>query len=484
MSFWYYLKKFFNTTHFTFILTVTLLTFSLIKYLNIPKFRHQRWMLGAILILGAGLRLAWLLFSSHTPQFAWNPDHMQENDLINIHAIDLTKGVWFVDSDGNPSARRPIGYPMFLGFLYKLFGVHLWVANISNLALFMISAFLIYKIARLLFSERVALLATFLFSIYPTSVYSIALITDEHLFLPFWYLGLFFLLKEIQGQRIRAALFWYGLIFGYATMIRTHTIFMPFVVAGTYFLMNKSWKQIIKAFFVVLLVMQLLNLPWVIRNYRAWKIPILYTATAGYVYSNLNSYSAPEGGGHIPARGEPGYSEALDHAQKEGKGALFHVIANREMRRWILTHPKRFIILGTERLIVFMGWNRAGMWPIWYQFYEGSYDPSRPVSSELKSILEELAYAFYYVILFSFILSLIYFCCQWKEFSLSTRLGILTIGSCFFFWFLEHMIIFPDRKYRFPLEPLMIVSACAFFDYLIFKFRWENPFKKGISRVA
>ncbi len=484
MSLWYYLRKFFNSNYFTLIFVVTLFLLTFIKYLKIPKLRSARFMLITVIVLGVALRVAWLLFSSHTPQFSWNPKHMLENDLINIHAIDLTKGIWFVDELGAPSARRPIGYPMFLGLLYKVFGIHLWVARISNLALFAASVLLIYQIAKLLFSERVGLLAAFLFSIYPTSIYSIALITDEHLFLPLWYLGLYLLLREVRGRRVRYALFWYGLVFGYATMIRTHSIFMPFVVAFAYLLMKNSWKRIVTAFLVVLCVMQLINLPWVIRNYKVWRVPVLYTATGGFIYSHLNSYATPEGGGHIPVKGEPGYSEALDQAEKEGNGALAHVISNREMTRWILTHPKKFAVLGTERLLVFMGWNRVGMWPIWYQFYEGSYDPARPVSSAEKHVFEEAAYAFYYVILFSFIGAVITFWRQRKNIPEASKAGILTIGACFLFWFFEQMVIFPDRKYRFPLEPLMIVAACAFFDYLIFHFRWENFLKNDVKHAA
>ncbi len=478
MSLLYYLRKFFNTNYFTLILAIALLVFSLIKYLKIPKFRSTKFVFIAILVLGLAIRIAWLLFSSHTPQFAWNPKHMLENDLINIHAIDLTKGIWFVDETGAVTARRPIGYPMLLGLCYKLLGVHLWVSRVLDLGLFAMALWSIYGIARLLFSERIGLLAAFLFAIYPTSVYSIALITDEHLFLPLWYLGLFFLLKEIQGNRVRYALVWYGLIFGYATMTRTHAISMPFVVAIAYFLMKRSWKKITSAFFIVLIIMQLINLPWVIRNYKAWGVPVLYTATGGYLYRYVNSYATPEGGGRIPVKGEPGYSEVVEKADNEG---LSHASATRAMTHWIVSHPVDFLALGSARLIVFMSWNRIGMWPIWYQFYEGSYDPTRPVSPKLKHVFEEMAYAFYYGLIFSTIFSIVYIGRRWKKISEASRIGVLTIGYCFLFWFFEHMIIFPDRKYRFPLEPLMIVLACVFFDYLIFEFRWERLGKKGAS---
>ncbi len=474
MSLAYYVGKFFNSNHFTLTLAVTLLIFSLLKYLKFPTVRRPKRLILGLILFGIVLRVLWLSYSSHTPQFSWNPKHMLENDLINLHAIDLTRGVWFVDDQGLPSGRRPIGYPLFLGLLYKVFGVHLWVSRVSNLALFAAAAVLIYQIARSIFSRRVGALAVFLYSIDPTSIYSVALITDEHLFLPVWYLGLWLLLRQTQGKAPRTALLWYGIIFGYATMIRTHPIFMPLVVAWCYGLMRKSLRETVSAFVVVLFVMQLVNLPWVLRNYRAWGQPVLYTATAGYLYSQFNSSASPEGGGHIPSKGEEGYSEKLEAAARSGNPAVFHSAANAEMMRWMRTHPKAALSLGVKRLIVFMGWNRSGLWPTWFQFYEGSYDPARPISSERKAFFEELAYAFYYSVLFSFIFSLFYFGRRWKTFPPAARVGILTLGACFFFWFLEHLVIYPDRKYRFPLEPLMIVSACVFFDHVIFRFRWKR----------
>ena len=474
MSLWHYIGKFFNTNRFTLVLAVTWLLVSLLKYLKLPKIVAGKWLLWAILFLGLALRVAWLLYSSHRVQFVWNPAHMLENDLINVHAIDLTRGVWFVDEQGFPLARRPIGYPMFLGLLYKLLGVHAWVYKVSNLALFAGSAALVYGIAKGLFSERVGLMAAFLYSIYPTSIYSVAVITDEHLFLPLWYWGLYLLLKEINGSKWRGALIAYGLIFGYATMTRTHTIFMPFVVALVYGLMRKSWKNVAMAFVAVLFVMQLMNLPWVIRNYRIWGVPVLYTATAGNIYISFNENATPEGIGHMPVKGEPGYSEELDAAQKSTNSGLSHQLAARQMKRWMLAHPKDAFFLGLKRLIVFMGWDRKGVWPTWYQFYEGSYDSARPVSPQMKMLWEEGAYTFYYGLLFSFIFSCVYLGSRWKTLSQAQRTGLTMIAACFFFWFLEHMIIYPDRKYRFPLEPLMIVVAATFFDYLIFQFRWEE----------
>jgi len=418
----------------------------------------------AIIVLGLTLRIIWLLYSSHVPQTSWNSKHMLENDLINVHAIELTHGTWFHDQNGLPSGRRPIGYPLLLGLCYKIFGINLKVAWTLNLALYVVTIIVLFKIAQKIFGPIIALVAAFLFAIYPMSIYSIKLITDEHLFLPVWYGGLLLFLMILEGRRVKLDWLWLGLIFGYATMIRTQTIFMPLVIGISYWLIKGSLKKAIIKLVLVALIMQLINLPWAIRNYRAWGVPVLYTATGVFIYAQVNSLAGPEGGGHIPKVGEPGHSPELDAAFASGNEGRIHQVANREMIRWITTHPREFLVMGTSRLLDFMNFNRkGGIWAIWYQFYPGSFDPARPIPQRLRDFLEEYAFVFYYIIFFSSLFACIILCVRWKNLSITSKNGLIVLGLCFLFWFLEHMVIYPDRKYRFPLEPLMLITTAYFF---------------------
>lgn len=458
-----YLYEYIKINEFFIYLLVLLGALALIPRRGKPIL-SARPLLALILVLGLVLRILWLGFSSHVPQMSWN-DHLLENDHINIHAIELTKGIWFHDASGLPDGRRPIGYPLFLGLLYKLFGVHTSVAWISNLTLFAAGALLLFLIGQSIFSDRVGLTAAFFYAVYPVSIYATKLITDENLFLPVWYLGLYLLLWDIKKCPSWPRLALYSLIFGYATIVRTHPIFMPFVVALAYGLRGMPVRKIFSAFILCGLLMQLPNIPWIIRNVKAWGVPVLYTPTSPFIYAQVNATALPEGGGHIPKRGEPGFSEDLERAIAAGNPGMAHQIANREMKRWIVQHPKEFLSLAICRVLYFMNWNRqGGVWPIWFQYDDGAYDPKRPLDPKSREILEEWAFLAYYIALFSFILSLIGIRRSWTLFSEDTKRGILVLLSCFLFWFLEHLVIYPDRKYRYPLEPLMILFASYFFD--------------------
>ncbi len=474
MSFFTYLGSYFETNHFTLYLFLTVLIVSTLKYLKIQPVLRGKKLLFLILLLGLLLRLWWIGFSPHEPKSSWNPAGDQEWDIINTHAAELTKGIWFRDIHGEPMARRPIGYPMLLGLCYKIFGVHRAVAQGLHLSLYLLCGLLVFLIARLTFGEGTAMITAFLFAVFPTSIYSIVLTYDEHLFLPLWYFGLYLLLREIHGSPVRWSWLWYGVIFGYATMTRTHTVFMPLVVGFAYFLMKKSWRKIGLVIISVFFIMQLLNLPWLIRNYRAWGVPIVYTMSGGYVYAAFNSYATPEGGARFPARGEEGYSEELQRALDSHNGPRASFISNQLVKKWMFQHPLKYISLGSKRLLVFMRWHRTGVWPLWFQFYEGSYDPARPVPPKLKWLFEELAYSFYYGVFFCFLAGAVYWARQSKNISAACKNSALVLASCIFFWLGEHTIIFPDQKYRFPLEPLMMMWGAYFLNYLMFKFRWEK----------
>ncbi|MEK7211495.1 MAG: glycosyltransferase family 39 protein [Patescibacteria group bacterium] len=475
MSLIYYLHQYVKTNHFTFFLFIFLMILPFFKTIPWPV-ASARKRLCFIILLGLILRMAWLGFSSYTPQTAWTHGHMLESDITNIHALEMTKGIWFHGMNGEPIARRPIGYPLALGLIYKIFGPHVWAAYLFNVSLYVLTAIFIFLIGRTLFNSRLGLLAVFLFAVYPISIYSVKMMTDEHLFLPLWFGGLYLLFLEIKGRSVPWALLWYGLIFGYATMVRTNTIFMPFVVALAYFLLKFNWKKIIISFATVLVLMQALNLPWIARNYKIWGVPMLYTASVCYVYSRVNSSATPEGAGRIPLRGEPGFSEELERAS--GNPALYDAICKRLMQKWMIEHPKEFVSLGTKRLLNFMCWNRAGVWPIWFQYYTGSFDPARPLSQGLRDFFEEISYAYYYILFFVFLFAVFLLIKRWKKLEGSARNCLWILWSCFFFWFLQHMIIYPDRKYRFPLEVLMMLVACYFLEHWMFNARWKIPGKK------
>ena len=120
---WYYLYQYIKIGKFTlWMVLATAFLFGLRFLKNKFAFKLKpSAVFIMICVLGLLLRLGWLSYSSHEPKFAWAQGAqglkggIMENDIINIHAVEITEGKWFLSEDGAPSARRPVGYPVVLG---------------------------------------------------------------------------------------------------------------------------------------------------------------------------------------------------------------------------------------------------------------------------------------------------------------------------------------------------------------------------------
>lgn len=449
------------------------------------KYVTPRNVLFLAIILTLVARVLWISFSSHEVKSAWQARDMVESDIINIQAADLTKGVWFVNPDGTPSGRRPIGYPLFLGLLYKIFGVHLPVVWVAQLVLALATTLLVYFLGKMAFSPRVGALSALFFSVYPVAVYSIKQPLDEHMFLALIYASLTFLIVELRTYRRKWSWLFYGLVFGYAAMTRTHAIVMPLVVGLGYLYGRMPWRRVLLVMISIFLVMQAINVPWVIRNYKAWKVPVLYTATGSYVYSQMNSTARGWGGGHIPVRGEEGFSEEVEKAMLSGNEGICHQACTKAATMWCVSHPLQCAVLGVEKILEFMGVNRRGVWPLWFQYSQGCYDITRPLGERAGKILEEAAYASYYFLFFAALFGAILTARKWKTLGFPSRSAILVISSFMLLYLSEHFFIYADRKYRYPLEPLMMIFACAFLSYLNANFDMNTAvsnIKKGLTK--
>jgi len=486
--FGHYLCDYLKTGKFTLWMTgVTGFLFAL-RFLK-QKFEFKlksRTLLIIICALGLLLRAGWLAYSGHEPKSAWVQGAgglnggIIENDIINIHAAEITEGKWFLDENGHPSARRPIGYPVALGLLYKAFGIHASVAWAFHLILYILTLAIIYKMGWLMFDERIGLISAFLFSINPISIYSIKLITDEHLFLPLWYGGLLLLFFDIHRGKLKFGWLWYGIIFGVAAMTRTYAIFMPIIVGFAYAAQRRGWKKAIANGLLILLVMQIVNLPWLVRNYKAFGVPVVYAIAAHSLYYSTNPSATPESDGH-PTKGQPGYSPAFAAALAAGDQGLAQKYANQAIVRWIVDSPLAFFDLGASKVLYFMHWGkRKGVWPLWYQFLEGHYDASRVIPEKVMKSLKEYAFFFYYFVFHFFIFATVFIGFYGRRKMPGENLICLGIVlGCVACWLLMHMIIMPDPKYRFPLEPLMAIFA----SYLIAVITQKNNLKIAAAEI-
>jgi 4-amino-4-deoxy-L-arabinose transferase-like glycosyltransferase len=182
-----------------------------------------------MLVLGVAglLRSGLFLAAARSPQRFWSPD---DRDYIGIatHLHDsylAPSGHWF-----DVGLRRPPVYPLFLRAVFDVFGEHYAAVVGVQLVFSVATVALVYWLAGLLLTRRLALLAAFLLAIDPASIVFGNQMLTETLFA--FLLTLALALTVVAMRRadtmIAAAA---GLVIGLAVLTRPVAAYLPLVLA-------------------------------------------------------------------------------------------------------------------------------------------------------------------------------------------------------------------------------------------------------------
>ncbi len=181
-------------------------------------------------------------------------------------------------------------YPFLLALWKGVFGSYTLFA-LAQMAMAGFTAFLIYKIGKKLFSERVGLFASLLFMLDPTTIFhSLIIMTD----VPYVFLvvsSVYFLF--FSDKKNKPTVFFSGLLFGLAMLTRVISMFLPILIVPLYFLVQRkrmATKTIIINLALLALAYSVVVVPWVARN----KIVSGVWGIAGEKSLNLFQYYVPE----------------------------------------------------------------------------------------------------------------------------------------------------------------------------------------------
>ncbi|MFQ5599560.1 MAG: ArnT family glycosyltransferase [Candidatus Krumholzibacteriia bacterium] len=188
---------------------------------------HRDGRLAGVLLLALGLRLTAVLWLSDTYPYS---DYFYYHEAGRLTAQDWS--LWF---DGERILKLaklswwPPGYPMFLGSVYDLFGVHHRAAVFIQVLLGTLVCGLVHGVGKRAGGERVGLLAALLVALNPTFIVMTNLLASENLF-AFWLaLGLWLAVRPWRSPRAYALP---GVVLGLATLTRAIGLMLPVLVAA------------------------------------------------------------------------------------------------------------------------------------------------------------------------------------------------------------------------------------------------------------
>lgn len=324
-------------------------------------------------------------------------------------------------------------YEYFLAGIYKIFGHHYGPVWVFQALLHVLTAWLVYLTALLIFAgneqqKKIGLWAAAIFGFYPDLIEISAMLMTETFYLFFVCLMfyLFFIYFIKGGQWLSLVL---GLIFGLTVLARPPVLFLIPVIAFYFFKDKKIWPSIL-----FLVSFTTVFIPWTVRNYNAYH-EFMPLGTAGILNFEIGNYHG--------ASGEQKPSD--DQAAFMGNHTIVES-ANRSVEKFKLflkEHPGEFLKLTALRINKYFSIIR----PIGFWFYQQGWSQFLfIISSAFASV-------------FLFVLGLGGFIMAFK--SKNEALYYLLAFTVF-----TPLIIFitvVETRYRFQIYPLLAILAgyCA-----------------------
>ena len=351
-------------------------------------------------------------------------------------------------TDTGPTAWMMPGYPYLLALIFNVFGTYSVSSAIIALLLDCIASVLtilpIFWMTNRLFDREAALAAAVLFSFYPPSLWhATGRIWDTTLFTMISLFFLNFLMMIENKWTIKAAMLT-GLFFGTIALFKVIILaFYPFVIFHIFLqksmLLKLRLQQISLLTFMILLILS----PWIWRNYLVLGQPLLRSNFGLELKLGNNSgseaYMQAHGRGKIEMHHPIVQKEELEKYCKMGELA-YSESCKKEAVAFIGTHPYDFMRLTIQRILYF--WIR-------------DLNLNNGIEGHFGIRSKKSAFTtFIYILPLPFMFIGIVIAFRRKK-----PAGVLVAYLILFplVYYITHV----RQRYRFPVEPIMLIFAAG-----------------------
>lgn len=381
-----------------------------------------------ILLLALGLRL-------YSVATVTSDHYILKKDAADYDSISLNllSGRGFTlnanDFNAKPTTSRPPGYPFFLSVIYSVFGHNLLAVWIIQSCIWALTCLVIFLIGDKLFNFSTGAAASFIAGIYPAFIHyqyygGPAFILTETLFTFLLTLSMFSLIVYLKNRSYSRVII-AGFLFGLSALTHATIFLFPFCLIFWFYLTKDKTSNWIKYFLVFCACFLFTVAPWSVRNYLVTGKFVPITAKAGESFW---------GGNNLWAKGGFALSSTLhfpDYNIREFSG-LNEVDADKLKFKkgieFLRNNPKKMPFLFLKKVLVH--WS--------------------PINESKR-----LNYSY-------FIIGALAFFGMWELFS-KNRLADISLFLCLFVYSTLIAVIFAgDPRYRFPLEPYLIILASVF----------------------
>ncbi len=295
-------------------------------------------------------------------------------------AQELASGLDYVDAQGF-RAFFPPGLPLFLTPFIWLFKTPLLAVVIANLLLYILGAMSIWYLARHLISAKAAVIATVLFTAWPSRLLLAGVAAKELLTLTAILAFILFALKSLDGneRRYRRHAALSGVSVGMAGLAQPGLMLLAvvFPLMFRHVLLQMPIKKALTCIALVVLAAFAVMSTWSARNFLLFDGQFYGISTnGGSVFYRANNEKATGlwvGDGAVPI-------SRLPEVQQDKVGFVLG-------KKWIFEHPAQAAMLSIRKLFYFLGEDDQG---VYSSVFNGDGETRAALSGRQKQIFESL----------------------------------------------------------------------------------------------
>lgn len=346
------------------------------------------------------------------------------------------------------------GYQFFLAGVYFIFGHSLMIVWILQSFMLALSGYIIFLITKEVFKEKwnpwIGLIAAALVALSPDLIMASGMIFTDILGIFLLVLSLWTFFKFYNSKN-GAYLLISAVSLALGIMTRsTLAVLLPIFLL--YLIKDKKWREMI----VILMIVILIFLPWTVRNWRTYNMFMPLTAVG---------YMDFWWGNRIGATGELDDAPEITKAVVENDIKTVSELSIQKGKEFIVSHPTKFVELLFKKASIYFSFIRpTGWWP--FPGPRGyALDLTRGISLALSGI--------YSVVIFTLGISGLWK--MLKERKSISKDRVLFLATITILMPLSIIWLFVESRYRFPIYPLLAISA-GYFVYILRQEKqwWKN----------
>jgi len=210
-----------------------------------------------ILLVAAALRLVWVMYSPVLP--------VSDFEDYRRLAVSIVEGEGYA-YHGQPTAYRPVGYPLFLAGVFWLSGSSEMAAKLAQVLLGVLTVYLTYHLGAQVFQPKTGEIAGWITAGMPSLIVYTSLLASENLALPLFLLSMLAFISFLKTGKYYYA-FAAGLFCGLTTLVRTEVLLLPLAWVGYLAIRRYGLSTIARTALALIVSMTLALTPWILRNY-------------------------------------------------------------------------------------------------------------------------------------------------------------------------------------------------------------------------